>query len=871
MKQKKTYIFSYILTFLFLSVSLQMSALSVRDFTFLHAEQITGMCNQRIYSIRQTPDGALWWSNKNDVERYNGVQIKHYQLGKDQLMSSIAGRIIKLALPTPTHNDWTLLAFDNKGTIYSYSKIQDRFELIANIRKLLKTDVILNDIMETEAGIWLATTQGIFLLHDKKVTAVVKGVHANSIIKTDWHLLFCTKSGVWQYQLSTPNLKASRLRGTLEGANIESGYYDANYHKAWLGGFSQGLWVLSYDHAGRITHNDMIASSIDEGLVHHPIRSIYPYNDKIMLVGVDGTGVHQVSRHYPTPNAQLSLPSSSGNGVASILFDANDGPQGVLLGNGIYTLIRDSWGNIVIGSYSGGIDIARPIGSTSAVFQHVAGNAQSLDNDRVNSVAQLDDQTLVMGTDNGVSIMNTQTGQWSHLCRNTVVINFCKTPAGTLLAGTYGKGVYEITKDGQARQLYSVENGILKDEHVYKLLYDRQGNLWMGCLEGKLVQKTAEGQKYYDVKYIRDMLQLPNGDIAVGTSFGLKLVTPKTGKIVEFSYHPQDKDDVCKAVTCLYLSNGRELWIGTDGGGIYIYDLLKKTCIQLTTEDGLPSNCISSITKDNKGRILVATEQGLAITKSSQASSLNSQLAFINLNYCYGIDREYNSVAVTNLSNGQILLGSTSGAVIVDPQNLQELNYGAELNLLGVRCEGIDSLELDEFKEKVHQMLKDRRLKLNYNQRTFDLEFESINLRNQFDIEYCYKVGDGEWSKPTEQQYIRFVNLESGTHDLQIRCVSRSCGTVLDEIHLTIEIGKPWWWSWWMKLFYLGLIVLAFYIAWRIYELHTKYMRLVVRNVDSGVQVISKSQDSDLSLSSRHSDNQKEQEKDKPNDAESSV
>lgn len=195
MNRKKITIFLVLLTFVFL----QVHALSVRDFTFMHLGQMEGLCNQRIYSVRQTPDGALWWSNKNDIERYNGVQIKHYRLEKDPLMSMLAGRTIKLTLPAPTHNDWSLLAFDNKGAIYTYNKMQDRFQLVADVKTLLKTDVNLNDILETDAGIWLATNQGVFLLHDNKVETVAKGVHTNSIIKTDWYLLFCTKSGVLKY------------------------------------------------------------------------------------------------------------------------------------------------------------------------------------------------------------------------------------------------------------------------------------------------------------------------------------------------------------------------------------------------------------------------------------------------------------------------------------------------------------------------------------------------------------------------------------------------------------------------------------------------------------------------------------------------
>ena len=43
------------------------------------------------------------------------------------------------------------------------------------------------------------------------------------------------------------------------------------------------------------------------------------------------------------------------------------------------------------------------------------------------------------------------------------------------------------------------------------------------------------------------------------------------------------------------------------------------------------------------------------------------------------------------------------------------------------------------------------------------------------------KVGEGEWSKPTDQQHIRFASLEPGKHRLLLQCVSRTSGVVIDE------------------------------------------------------------------------------------------
>jgi AraC-like DNA-binding protein len=58
--------------------------------------------------------------------------------------------------------------------------------------------------------------------------------------------------------------------------------------------------------------------------------------------------------------------------------------------------------------------------------------------------------------------------------------------------------------------------------------------------------------------------------------------------------------------------------------------------------------------------------------------------------------------------------------------------------------------------------------------------------------------------------------------------VSRTSGVVIDSMQLTIVIARPWWNSWWMWCVCVALVVLAFYGAWRVYQLHSKYMRLVL-------------------------------------------
>lgn len=783
-------------------------AQTVSEFTFQHIGQAEGMHSQRIYSIQQTSDGAIWWASKSGIERFNGIQIKHYQLGDPNVFSDFAGKEVYLCSrkgkEVKTLEPADLLAFDNKAHIYAFDAVHDRFNVIADVSQHSLT---LHDILPTDKGFWLATDQGIhFYSHqDKRLIKVVADIHVNDIIPTPQTLLFCAREGVFEYRHDAQTLPTENsIMPKIIDCDVESGYYDRMYNRVWLGGYASGIRVLSLGE-GDNYHTTEI------GATHNPVRVFFPYDTNTMLVGIDGMGIYKFDRRpQPSDHYQYTL-----------LFDANDGPHGVLHGNGIYTMMRDIWGDIVVGSYSGGIDIARPVVSTVAVFQHIPNSIQSVLNDHVNCVAQTPSGKLLMGTDNGVSIYDAGSRSWTHCCQGTVVLDLIPTIRGTMLAATYGQGVLEITENGQTRPLYTRANGTLQDDHIFTVFYDRDGHLWIGGLDGDLVQLKDDAPIRHPIHYVMDMLQLPDGHVAVGTSYGLFMVDPTTGKQTELAYKPTEDASPNRFIHTLMLNDNRELWIGTDGGGIYIYDFNTKNCRHLTTQDGLPSNYVNSILKDSRQRIMIATEQGLAFADPRDNNRI------IGVNYCYGVDREYTGRAAVNLTNGHVMLGSTTGALVINPDHIKEIDYTAKLNLVGVNC---DEETDDDFKEQMHQQLADHTLHLPYSMRTFELYFEAINLPHQSDLAYQYKVDNGNWSNPSQQQFIRFTSMESGAHILTVRCVSLTCRAEIDEVTLTIHIGRPWWNSWWMWLVYLCLLAAAFYAAWRVYQLHTKYMRLVVTN-----------------------------------------
>ena len=785
-----------IVLLLMLSMTRSM-ALEVKDFTFTHLGKDEGANNQRVFSVKQTVSGAIWWTTTTGVGRYNGSKVKNYPLVENTPYAHLGGRFIRLATDSTD-----IYAFDNRGSIYHFNILRDQFDLLTGISGKLGHEVALNDIYIAGDRLLLALHDGVYTLKDTVLTQVISDTYVNKIIPVGSRQLFCTRDGVYDEH-------GRRLLPY----NTECGYYDEQSGRLWVGGYENGLHIVTLGQDGRITADEFVRLS-NGSLRHNPIRSICPYDDSTMLVGIDGEGVFQMRR--------------DGSGACTLLFDANESERGVLHGNGVYSMTVDSWQNIVIGTYSGGIDIARPTGSTTAVYRHVANNRQSLLNDHVNMVMPLAPDLLMMGTDNGISILNLTTGQWQHSCQGTVVLGAGKRPDGSVLVSTYGKGVFEIDSHANVHHVYTTDNSKLTDNHVYDTFFDRDGGLWVGTLNGDLLHKPAPPHppRYYPIHNVQSIVQLPSGQIAVGTAFGLKVVTPGSDGVSELDYAPKGMTDVNPFVNHLLVS-GEELWIATDGGGLYIYHLTRHESMQVTTADGLPSNYVRSLVKGKDGRIWMATDEGLSFAKPAEPRSV------VNVNYCYGLDREYSRAAAQNLPNGDIIFGTTTGAVVIHPENVQSLNYTTRLVVVGIRCEtDQESLQNRAF----FRMLDQGQIHLSYRQRTFDLLFESVNMRNHFDMVYRYKMGEGEWSQPSDQQYIRFVDVEPGTHQFVLQCVSRTSGTVIDTKTLTIDIAQPWWNSWWMWCCYVVLLLLLFYGAWWIYQLHEKYMRLTIDHLQQGQQ-----------------------------------
>lgn len=765
-----------------------------------------GLSSPRVYSIVEAEDGAMWISTKRGVDRYNGQLVSNYTLATEMQYSDASGRNIKLT--QDSHRQ--IYAYDNKGKVYIYNKVKDKFVLRCNLLDILGGSIVLNELLVDEKGnFWLAMDKGLYCLsasangkeivrEEAKGRFILKDTYINHIQFIGQRLLIGTSKDVYCYSVAT-----QKIAKKISGSSVVSSYHDVEGHHIWLGTFHEGVKVVDDRTWKPINSTDFHSL---QSIPQIPVRSIILFDHQTLLMAVDGAGIYA----YDKQNKQTKL-----------LLNTDGRPGNVLKGNGLYTLCRDRFGDLWAGSYSGGVDLAIQMEHTLEYITHEYLNNQSLIDNCVNDVFQSRDGKIWYATDKGVSVYDTQTHFWHHGLYNKVSLTICQTVDGRILVGTYGNGVYQVNSDGTSMPAYSVRNGKLKSDYVFSLLTDSEGNLWIGCLDGDMAcfpseKNISRGVKntafYLPVNEVQCITEsMDKRSIAVGTSHGCYLIDKRNPLHPRRFFYPEqypDKD-INLFVNSMVYQNSRHVWIGTDGGGLYDYDLKTNKLKNYTTQESLPSNTVYGLIKGINGKLWLSTDKGLAFIYQGKV---------VNLNFFKGLEREYNRMSVACTSDGRMLFGSNDGVVALAPMFAKGLNYAAPLRIHRVEVEGV--VRTDQWDESIFEMLQEGTLQLHHHENTLIVSFESINYQYQHDIQYQYYLEgyDRNWSKLSSYQLARFVNLPPGNYVLYVKAICRSNGRELGATSLKISIAQPWWNTWWAWIVYFCILTAILYFAWQYYK-----------------------------------------------------
>ena len=292
------------------------------------------------------------------------------------------------------------------------------------------------------------------------------------------------------------------------------------------------------------------------------------------------------------------------------------------------------------------------------------------------------------------------------------------------------------------------------------------------------------------------------------------------------------------------------LWFATQENGLWCLrrnNTWKQYLYSEKDTSSLGSNQVNSIQTDGKGRLFVATLQGLceyqpssdsfrriAVDASSQdfksilfaqgSMWLSSGKGIVKYSEDKPVQKFCRFDGLTSdqflanscllSSDGRIYFGTTQGFNAFRPQQVT-LNRIAppvaitSLSLFNKRME-VGSDKLPEALDKVDE------ISLSHDENAVTFSFSALSYVSPEKNLYSYKLDgfDDEWTT-THEPRAAYTNLPAGSYTFRVKATNNDGVWSEDEATLQIVVHPPFWWSLPAKLIYLLLIGLLVWYQWK--------------------------------------------------------
>lgn len=765
-----------------------------------------GLSNRRVYYIQKDSVGYMWFLTHEGIDRYDGKEFKRYKLmdnGQD------VNSLLNLNWLYIDH-EGTLWEIGKKGKIFRFDRIHDRFDLAYKIPENKFRDLpapISYSWVDKSNHIWLCNEDVIILYNTKthKVVQVKNNIkEAISDIEQidDTHFFIGTDMGIHHAELTDSELKLLPC-DKLDNIDMQINelYFDSKIRKLFIGAFQKG--ILVYDMKTKSTIQPQYS------LTDISISRIKPFNDKELLIATDGGGIYKVNVDTYQTEPYIIADYNSYNGMN---------------GNSINDIYIDNEQRIWMANYPIGITIRNNRYASYKWIKHSVGNKQSLINDQVNSIIEDSDGDLWFGTNNGISFLNSKTGEWKSFLssfqtkepnNNHIFTTLCEVKPGIIWAGGYSSGIYQIDKRSFATNFFTPTNyfhiNMRPDKYIRDIKKDSEGYIWSGGYYNlkRMDLDSKEIKRYPGLNSVTAIIERNKNEMWIGTATGLILLEKESGK---FQRIPMPIES--NYVYSLYQAKNGSLYIGTSGSGLLIYDPITKLFTHYYTDNcSLISNNIYTILSDSDEDILLSTENGLT-------SFYPKQKAFHNWTKEMGLmTTHFNALSGTLRRNNNFILGSADGAVEFNKNMQLPRTYSTKMIFSDFKLFYQTVYPGDEGSPLEKDINQTQVLNLENDQNIFSLKVSSINYDYPSNILYSWKLEGfyDQWSKPGYENVIRYTNLAAGTYTLHVRAVSHEDNRIiLEERVIKIIVDQPFWLSIWAILIYAIFIALIAAITLRI-------------------------------------------------------
>ena len=683
----------------------------------------------------------------------------------------------------------------------------------------------------------------------------------------------------------------------------------------WIGSNDEGIQLLQPE--GNMTF------TTQNGLPNNSIRAIVEDHDKNVWVGTAGGVVYMTkSRHLINP--QFEAGTVSKGVISTQLFCDRDGQVWLTTENdkglfifkdGLFRTIpsMDQFGDYAVtevcqdldGSFWVGTDTVGLVKIKDGVATAVHTDTM-LDDTPVTSVYEDKDGNVWFGTESGLVVYS---GGTFHVCmkdglQKAKINRIVSDREGNIWIATDRNGVGKMTRrrfkmfrtgitsnaiaeDLDGRVWVGTDDGVLcyiggrqvtnaltkftEDIRVRHVGVTENGDVLVSCYRkpGQLRYNTQSGKitswstdEGLAGNKVRIAIEGQQGELYVGTTTGLSIIH-QDGSIVNFKQLDGLENEY---VMCLYMDQNGMLWIGTDGGGVYLMRN-ERLLGKVTTQNGLAGNVVFKVSQDERGAYWICSGSGLTCCPAYDSSleripvlfetvraeqGLGTDSVFqllpdgrgnVWMTSNYGVSsvpfedlvevvggrqeelvpKFYNkndgldsdgatSTAVSICDrDGRLWFPMVDGIAVYNPVKVRESQVVPLVCIESIR---VDTVEYKGFKDFIELKPGTKRVDIKYTGLSFDAP-ERILFTHQL-------TGfDNELSAPSASRTVSYTNLRPGKHTFMVYAINGD-GVVSDRAQTMLFVQKPYIWQ--TTWFWIVVVIVSLVTVFTIIYLRERRM-----------------------------------------------
>lgn len=770
-------------------------------YTFKHLDMNNGLSHNTVTSILRDKKGFMWFGTTDGLNRFDGRAFRIYSC--DNSTHSIGSNDVKSLYEA---EDGCIWVGTDRG-IHIYSPQTDAFQPFMD---------------ETSDGKRINSPVTLIREHKGVIYIVVD------------------RQGLFRYDKGTKRLDCIVSDGYPTVTDLG---FDG-HNRVWIGFYGAGLHYTddNFRKLSRFTDENG-----KDPFAQSSIYGIIPAGNGRLFVGSDKNGLVEISAGTRTVRTIVDEVNGKHIYVHSLLCKEREIWAATELGLYIYNmdsrqldhycyepsnpfslsdnplqcLYQDADQGIWVGSYFGGINYSPYEHSPFEKFLPRIDQNNSLRGRRVRGLKEDNYGNIWLGTeDNGLNCYNPRTGTFRFVEESLAWPNVhCLCLDGDMLwVGTFSYGIRLVDiRTGKPQKAFLADGhpGSLPDNAVFSICKCADGTVYVGTLSG-LCHYDRETGQFVEEDSVHGMLV---NDIYEDNRHDLWVATQGQGVYVRRSatrkweqYATGKKKNVASdKVLSIFEDRNGKVWVTTQDRGVAHYDAKSDKFVTVPIPRYLPEHFVFQIVEDDSGMFWLTTNNGLISYNPASGDAVVYTTS-------HGLlDNQFNYKSSILSNNGKIYMGSINGFVAFNPASFEENDAVPNIVATDLFINNVTTDIYTPGTPLKKSIAESSSITLRHNENSFSLRVVAPAFNSPWlnQMEYKLEGFDSKWQHLFGDNLITYTNLSPGHYTLMVR-VKLSNGKWSPNVYkLDITVKPPLYLTWWALLCYMLIVLGAAFYTYR--------------------------------------------------------